>query len=332
MMMPASIPSPSVGVWWLGPIPLRAYGLLMVSGMVLAVWWTSRRYGARRGNPDLAFDMALWAIPLGIIGARLYHVVTTPELYFGQNGNLLQALEIWKGGLGIWGGVAGGALGAWIALKRKGQRIGPIADAVAPTLLVAQALGRWGNYFNQELFGSPTTLPWGLEIDDAHLPMGYTSGTLFHPTFLYECLWNLAMAGALIWWDHRRTFAGRKPSRDGSTKLGQKPLFAGQLFGLYVMAYTAGRVWIEYLRIDEAHYVFGLRLNVWTSILVFILGAVVFVVAGRLKQPTTVILDEQKDTAELSDSAYDGDQLATDHAATVGDSDKITGNEDVTQH
>ena len=206
-MISASIPSPSQGVWYIGPLPLRAYGLIIVIGMLIAVYWTAKRYAKRGGDPELMYDVALWAIPIGIIGARLYHVITSPEAYFGPNGDPARIIRIWEGGLGIWGGVALGALGAWIAVKRSGKRLGPLADSLAPALLVAQAIGRWGNWFNQELFGGPTTLPWGLQIDDAHLPDGFTSGTLFHPTFLYECLWNLTMAAIIVWCDRRFRFA-----------------------------------------------------------------------------------------------------------------------------
>ena len=148
-MISASIPSPSQGVWYIGPLPLRAYGLIIVIGMFIAVYWTSKRYAQRGGDPELMYDVALWAIPIGIIGARLYHVFTSPEAYFGPNGDPARIIQIWEGGLGIWGGVALGAVGAWIAVKRSGKRLGPLADSLAPALLVAQAIGRWGNWFNQ---------------------------------------------------------------------------------------------------------------------------------------------------------------------------------------
>ena len=221
-LIAAGIPSPSQGVWYLGPIPLRAYGIIIAAGMIIGVWWTARRYRDRGGNPDTLYDAALWAIPLGVVGARIYHVITSPDAYFGPGGDPMLAFQIWRGGLGIWGGVAFGALGVYIAVKRAGVRLGPIADSLAPALLVAQAIGRWGNWFNQELFGAPTTMPWGLQIDAAHMPAGYPAGTLFHPTFLYECLWNLAAAALIVWLDRRHRFAG------------------GQVFGLYLMAYTAG--------------------------------------------------------------------------------------------
>lgn len=296
LLLPVSIPSPGRGVWHLGPLPLRAYGFLIVCGMVLAVWITARRYAARGGDGELATTMAMWAIPFGIVGARLYHVITSPAAYFGPGGNPLQALEIWKGGLGIWGGVALGAVGAWIAVRRAGQRMGPMADSVAPALLVAQAVGRWGNWFNQELFGAPTTLPWGLRIDAAHMPAGYAPGTLFHPTFLYECLWNLTMAGLIVLADRRLRFR------------------SGQVFALYLMAYTLGRGWIEMLRIDDAEHVLGLRLNVWTSLLVFVAGLVLFVLAGRRGAPTQVTEGERAPLA----SGDEPDSTAPDatHGAT----------------
>lgn len=295
MMQPLAIPSPGQGVWHLGPLPLRAYGLLIVCAMVAAVWITQRRYRARGGDPELVTTMAMWAIPFGIVGARIYHVVSSPAAYFGPGGDPLQAFAIWKGGLGIWGAVALGAVGAWIAVRREGQRMGPLADSLAPALLVAQAIGRWGNWFNQELFGGPTTLPWGLRIDAAHLPAGYPQGTLFHPTFLYECLWNLAMAGVIVVLDRRIRFR------------------SGQVFALYLMAYTAGRGWIEMMRIDDAEHVLGLRLNVWTSLLVFLLGVLVFLVAGRTGASTRVEAGERP-VEQLRDEP---DTTASDAAASA---------------
>lgn len=279
------IPSPSEGVWYLGPLPLRAYGIIIAIGMVVGVWWTARRYVARGGSSDTIYDVALWAIPLGVVGARLYHVVTSPEAYFGPGGDPMLAFQIWRGGLGIWGGVALGALGAYVGVKRAKVRFGPIADSLAPALLVAQGIGRWGNWFNQELFGGPTTLPWGLQIDAAHVPAGYPVGTLFHPTFLYESLWDLAGAALIVALERRRRFA------------------AGQLFGMYLMVYTTGRTWIEMLRIDDAHTVAGLRLNVWTSLAVFLLGVALFVVAGRLGRSCEVA----GDGAVTDDDEHEGE-------------------------
>lgn len=306
----SGIPSPSQGVWYLGPIPLRAYGIIIAVGMVVGVWWTARRYRQRGGNPDTLYDVAFWAIPLGVVGARLYHVVTSPDAYFGPGGDPWLALQLWRGGLGIWGGVALGALGAYIAVRRAGVRFGPIADSLAPALLVAQAIGRWGNWFNQELFGGPTTLPWGLQIDASHIPAGYATGTLFHPTFLYECLWNLAGAAFIVWLDRRHRFAG------------------GQVFGLYLMVYTLGRSWIEMLRIDDAHTFFGLRLNVWTSFVVFALGVGVFVAAGRLGRPGRVEPWSDRDEADKA-LAEKGEERAG--SAPDPDDDATTGGEEAAQ-
>ena len=268
-VMPAGIPSPSSGVWYIGPIPVRAYALCILTGVFVAVWWSDRRYRARGGRPEVVLDVAIVAVPAGIVGARLYHVLSSPDDYFGPNGDLSRIPQTWLGGLGIWGGIAGGVLAGVLLLRHRGLRIAPLADAVAPALLVAQAIGRLGNWFNQELYGAPTTLPWGLQIDDAHLPAGsaYPPGTLFHPTFLYEALWNLVGAALLVW------IGRRMRARGGVT--------GGRLLWAYLMIYTAGRVWIEMLRIDEAETVLGLRLNVWTSIVIFLVGAIGLALISR---------------------------------------------------
>jgi len=276
-MLPAAIPSPPQAVWHLGPFPLRAYALAILAGIAAALWLTTRRWVARGGGDDTVLEIAFWAVPFGIVGGRIYHVISSPDAYFGPDGDPVRALFIWQGGLGIWGAVALGAVGAWIGCRRQGVRLAPFADALAPGLLVAQAIGRLGNWFNQELFGAPTTLPWGLEIDPTGptFPAGYDAGTLFHPTFLYEMLWNLAAAALLIWLDRR-------------FRLGH-----GRVFWLYVVVYTAGRLWIEMLRIDPAEEVLGLRLNVWTSILVGLVALAFFVVLGRRypERDTTLRLD-----------------------------------------
>jgi prolipoprotein diacylglyceryl transferase len=262
-MIPAAIPSPSEGVWYLGPVPLRAYAFAILAGIVIAVLLTQRRWRERGGDPDQVLEITFWAVPFGIVGGRLYHVITSPEAYFGAGGDPWKAFAIWEGGLGIWGAVALGAVGAFIGCRRLGVSFPVFADALAPGLLIAQAVGRLGNWFNQELFGGPTTLPWGLQIDDAHLPAGFEPGTLFHPTFLYELLWNLAGAALIIWLDRR-------------WRLGH-----GRVFWLYVVVYTTGRLWIELVRIDPANTFLGLRINVWTSIIVGLGALVAFVVVGR---------------------------------------------------
>ncbi|TRW46194.1 prolipoprotein diacylglyceryl transferase [Georgenia yuyongxinii] len=307
-MILASIPSPPQGEWHLGPVPLRAYAIAILIGGIVAWWILDRRYTAKGGPKDTAIDVVFWMVPFGIIGARLYHVITTPDPYFGPDGNPWAAFAIWNGGLGIWGAVALGAVGAWIGMRRRGLRLAPFADALAPGLLVAQAIGRLGNYFNQELYGAPTTLPWGLEIDDAHLVPGYASGTLFHPTFLYELVWNLAMVAVLLWAERR-------------FRLGH-----GRVFWLYVMLYTVGRVWIEYLRIDTAEIVLGLRLNVWTSILIFLVALAFFVVIGRRtrgqEEESLWLPGREPAAAEGGGTAVDdADRAAETPAATRGEAE-----------
>lgn len=260
-----SIPSPSEGVWHLGPVPIRGYAFAIILGIVAAIWISERRWEARGGTRGEISDLAVWAVPFGLVGGRLYHVATDPDRYFGADGSAWQILYVWRGGLGVWGAIAMGALGVVIACKLRGIRILPVIDTMAPGVLVAQALGRWGNWFNQELFGKPTDLPWGLEIDVAHRPPGYADQATFHPTFLYESLWCLLAAAILVWADRR-------------WKLGH-----GRVVALYVLLYTVARALIENLRIDTVQLadVGGLRFNVWTSIVLFVLAALWFVYAGR---------------------------------------------------
>lgn len=258
------IPSPEQAVWHLGPIPLRAYAGCIILGAALAIWIGERRFTARGGRPGFIGDVATWALPFGIVGARVYHVMTDPELYFGAGRHPVDAFKIWEGGLGIWGAIAGGALGAWIECRRQGVSFASVAGALAPGLLVAQAVGRLGNYFNQELFGRPTTVPWALEIDPLHRPIGYETFATFHPTFLYELIWNLAAAAVLVWVLERRF-----------------NLTGGQTFAAYVMLYTFGRGWIELLRIDTVNHLGPFRLNVWTSIVVFTVAAVLLIRSRR---------------------------------------------------
>ena len=293
----SSIPSPSESVWHLGPVPLRAYALAIIAGIVVAAWLTSRRWVERGGHPDEVITITYWAVPFGIVGGRIYHVFSSPDAYWGEGGDPVRALYIWQGGLGIWGAVALGAVGAYIGCRREGVRFSSFADAVAPGLLLAQAIGRLGNWFNQELFGGPTTLPWGLEVDPSvAIAAGEQAGTLFHPTFLYELVWNVAAAALIIWLDRRYRLGG------------------GRVFFLYVALYTAGRVWIEMLRIDPAELVLGLRLNVWTSILLGLGAIVALVVTSRRGAPreATVYLDPERATAAAAadrdpDDASDGD-------------------------
>jgi prolipoprotein diacylglyceryl transferase len=285
-VLPAAIPSPPQHTWYLGPFPLRAYALAILAGIVVALWLTRRRWAERGGEPDDVLEIAFWAVPFGIVGGRLYHVFSTPDPYWGPGGDPVRALYVWEGGLGIWGAVALGAVGAYIGCRRQKVSFPAFADALAPGLLLAQAVGRLGNWFNQELFGAPTTLPWGLRVDDSvAAAAGYQPGTLFHPTFLYEMVWNIGAALLLIYLDRR-------------FRLGH-----GRVFWLYVLVYTLGRVWIEMLRIDEAELVLGLRLNVWTSILVGLGALVAFVVVGRRhpgREDSVVLEGRQEATAEQS--------------------------------
>ena len=278
----AFIPSPSQGVWNIGPIPVRAYALLIVAGIVIAVWYGGKRYVARGGRPGAITDIAIWAVPFGIVGGRLYHVITDYQLYFGPNGKgLIAAFRIWDGGLGIWGAITLGALGAWIGARRAGIALPPVADAIAPAIALAQAIGRWGNYFNQELFGKPTTVPWALEIDPAHRPAGYEQFATFQPTFLYESLWLLGMVLVLVWADKR-------------FRMGH-----GRVFALYVLLYCIGRFWIESLRIDDAHHILGLRLNDWTSILVGLGALAYLVISARLRPgPDDIAVEDVEIEAE----------------------------------
>lgn len=266
------IPSPETGVWDLGPIPLRAYAMFIVLGIIVAVVLGNKRYEARGGRPGVITDIAIWAVPFGIVGGRIYHVLSDWQIYFGAEGRgFAAAFRIWDGGLGIWGAVLLGAVGAWIGARRSGVVLPPIADAIAPGIALAQAIGRLGNYFNQELFGSPTTLPWGLEISPANRPAGYAEYATFHPTFLYESLWLVALALVVIWADRR-------------FNLGH-----GRAFALYVLLYTVGRVWIEALRIDSANHILGVRLNVWTSILVGLGALAYLVISSRIRPGREVI-------------------------------------------
>jgi prolipoprotein diacylglyceryl transferase len=324
-MIPASIPSPDwsgfdIPLPW-GTLRIHAYALCILLGIIAGLWLTSVRW-AKRGAPEgSVWDIAIWAIPFGIIGGRLYHVVSSPDAYFGPGfdgtGDLSLIPQLQRGGLGIWGAVLLGALGAWIGCRKAGVKLSAFMDAAAPGLLLAQAIGRWGNYFNQELFGGPTTLPWGLQIDadNPNFPPGMAADTLFHPTFLYESLWNLAGVGILLLLD--RKFRFRR----------------GRLFCLYAVYYTLGRVWIEAMRIDDAEQIslFGIttRLNVWTSIFVLLGALAAFIILGLRKrtEPDTVYLPghEPSATAAEADAEADADAVAAAGAGATADADAATG-------
>lgn len=265
-MPPTAIPSPPSGVVHLGPVPLRAYALFILVGVLVAVRLSQRRASRLGLRPDLIADLAFWVVPAGIVGARAYHVVTSPGAYFGRGGDPVASLFVWRGGLGIWGAVAGGAVAAWLFCRREGLPFLQLADIVAPGLAIAQAIGRIGNYFNQELFGGPTSLPWGLQID-AGRPGTVAGVRAYQPTFAYEMLWDLGVAGLCLWAEQRCR------------------LRRGQTFALYVGGYTAGRGWIEALRSDPANTHFGVRLNDYVSGVV-LLGALVVFCALR-RRPVT---------------------------------------------
>lgn len=247
----ASIPSPENGVWSLGPLPIRAYAIAIIIGILVAMRVGTKRWVAMGGNADDVGNIAIYAVPAGVIGGRLYHVISDNQIYFGPDGKgLIAAFRVWDGGLGIWGAIALGFFAAMYAAKKYEIDFPKLADALAPGIALAQAIGRFGNYFNQELFGSPTNLPWALEISYSKRPEGYESFSSFHPTFLYEAIWCVGVAIVLIW--------AAKAYR----------LLNGQVFALYVALYCLGRVWIENLRIDEANQILGLRLNVITSLVI----------------------------------------------------------------
>lgn len=264
-MISLSIPSPSTGVIYLGPLPLRAYSLFIIVGIFLAIWLGNKRWIARGGKVGQVSDVALFAVPFGIIGGRIYHVATDFEKYFGEGSNPIDALKIWNGGLGIWGAIFFGGIGAWIGCRIYKINLPPFADAIAPGIIFAQAIGRVGNYFNQELFGKPTEVFWGLEISEKNRPQGFEMFSTFHPTFLYELIWSVLIGFALIYIDK-------------IYKLGH-----GRVFALYVSLYSLGRLIVETFRIDESRILFGLRFNIWTSLVVIVGGIVYFIISNRLK-------------------------------------------------
>ncbi|EST23070.1 prolipoprotein diacylglyceryl transferase [Streptomyces roseochromogenus subsp. oscitans DS 12.976] len=248
---------------YLGPIPLRGYAFCIIIGVFVAVWLGNKRWIARGGRAGTVADIAVWAVPFGLVGGRLYHVITDYELYFSPGRDWVDAFKVWQGGLGIWGAIALGALGAWIGARRRGIPMPAYADTVAPGIAFAQAIGRWGNWFNQELYGRETHVPWALHITSSE---GGRVPGYYHPTFLYESLWCIGVGFLVIWADRR-------------FKMGH-----GRAFALYVAAYCVGRGWIEYMRVDDAHHILGLRLNDWTAIIVFLL-AVTYIVVSSKKRP-----------------------------------------------
>jgi prolipoprotein diacylglyceryl transferase len=300
-----SIPSPSRNIWYIGAFPLRAYALCIIAGIIVALIIATRRWQARGGTADSMELMVVVGVPFGIVGARLYHVITDYQLYFGAGRQPLNALKIWEGGLGVWGAIAFGVLGGYLVARRRRIAFPAVLDAIAPAVLVAQAIGRLGNWFNQELFGRPTTLPWGLEIAPQYRPAGYDQFATFHPTFLYEMLWNLAAAVLLVWLDRR-------------FRLGH-----GKVFALYVLLYCGGRFWIEALRIDTVNEIGGFRLNNYTALIGFIVALVWLIWLIRNRPGREEIVEgiglsaesvAKSGTAETSstDDAVEADELS-DH-------------------
>ena len=279
-MNPEGIPSPpsqwrSVNIgqwlrelgldWFTLNLTINAYALFILLGIGVSLWLTNRRIVARGGEPWIVLDIALWAVPFGILGGRLYHVATHPADYFYEGADFFRIFYVWEGGLAIFGAILLGGVGAYIGARMAGIRFFAYVDALAPGLLLAQGIGRLGNYFNQELFGAPTDLPWGLIIDrpNVAIPVGLTDTTLFHPTFAYEMLWNVLGALALI-------ALGRRFS-----------LQWGRLFGLYLVWYGVGRAFLETLRLDPAELLLGIRVNIWGAFAAILIGLAIFVIQGR---------------------------------------------------
>jgi prolipoprotein diacylglyceryl transferase len=305
----AYIPSPPRGVWHLGPVPIRAYAFFIITGIVVALLIGDRRFAARGGERGVIYDIALWVVPFGLVGGRLYHLATDWQTYWGPNGaGLGAALRIWDGGLGIWGAVALGVVGAWIGCRRRGIPLPAFIDAVAPGVVLAQAIGRLGNYFNQELYGRETTVPWGLEIFyrrdpggfvDVHSLDGTSTGQVafvVQPTFLYELLWNLLVFGVLLYLDRRFT------------------LGHGRLFASYVALYCVGRFGVELLRDDTATHIAGIRVNTFTSTFVFVAAVVYIILAPKGRE----------DPATLRPDDADAEEVPADGLATVASASAAT--------
>jgi len=260
-----ALPSPSANSLSIGPLELRAYGLMIALGALPAVAWSRRRHAARGGDPEDMSTIALWAVPAGLVGSRLYHVATDWRSFQGRWEDVP---ALWQGGLGIPGGLMAGVMVGVLVARRRGLSMAGAMDVMVPTIPVAQAIGRWGNWFNQEVFGRPTDLPWALEIDAAHRPSGYSEAATFHPTFLYEGLWNVALAVFLVRIERRGV------------------LRPGYLVGLWVFGYGLGRLWVEALRVDQASLIVGVRVNTWMALVAIVAGAVVTWTGRTAKSPT----------------------------------------------
>jgi prolipoprotein diacylglyceryl transferase len=297
-----AIPSPDVSYIELGPLRIHFYALFILTGIVLALVLTEARLRSRGAESGIALDISLWAIPFGILGGRFFHVVTHPNDYFYPDADLLAVFRIWEGGLAIYGALMVGALGAAIGARAAGIKFTSYLDAVAPGVLLAQAVGRWGNYFNNELFGTPTDLPWGLQIDSNNpaYPAGLPEGVLFHPTFLYESIWSLAGVALLLAADKRFNLRWAK------------------MFGLYIVYYSLGRVWIEAIRIDPSEIILGLRVNIWSAIAGIALGLAIIVIQSRRHPGLEDTVYKPGRQLTISASAVEGEPV---RSVQAGESD-----------
>ncbi|MBN9643602.1 prolipoprotein diacylglyceryl transferase [Corynebacterium mendelii] len=307
----AMIPSPPQGVWHIGPVPLRAYALCIITGVIAAAFVTRARYAARGGMPEIVMDAVIIAVPAGIVGGRAYHVATDHQKYFCDTCHPVDAFKVTNGGLGIMGAVALGVLCVWIMMRVRNLPLAPLADAAAPAIILAQGIGRLGNWFNQELYGRETTVPWGLEIyqritADGQLSQMYGHSTgqviaVVHPTFLYELVWNICVCAVLILVDKRFT------------------LGHGRVFALYVALYGVGRFWVELMRADPATHVMGLRINTITSTILVIAGCALFMLLkkGR-EQPDEVTPPEVRARLEAARATRTGSAPATTPNGTSG--------------
>ena len=303
----SSIPSPSVSSFQVGPFVIHFYALFILLGIAIAIWVGSKRWQARGGLKGQILDIALWCVPFGIVGARIFHVLTHYDFYFHQGADVSAVFKVWEGGLAIYGGLIFGVLGAWLGARNVGVKLLSVADALAPGILLAQALGRLGNYFNQELFGTPTNLPWGLQIDssNAAYPAGFPPGVLFHPTFLYEMIWNVIGFLLIVLVLEKRI-----------------NLRGGRALAAYLVYYSVGRAFIESIRIDQSDYYFGLRTNVWSAILTSLIGVALFLWSRKYRPGTeeSVFLAGKEPVAAEAASPKDG--LDFDYATSDDNPDR----------
>jgi len=300
----ASIPSPSVSYIDLGPLRIHFYALCIIAGIIAATLLTNHRLTKRGAEPWVVIDISLIAVPLAIVGARIFHVLTHPGFYFGPGTDIWAIFRIWEGGIAIYGALIGGAIGAWLGCRWTGIRFWSFADALAPGLLLAQAMGRFGNWFNQELFGLPTDLPWGLQInpDNSAFPKGLAPDTLFHPTFLYEVIWNGLGVLVLLW-------VGRRFG-----------LQWGRLFAVYLIWYSAGRIVWESIRIDPSEIILGLRSNVWAAIFGVVIGVIIFFVQKRRhpgREPSPYVPGREWSPAGTVQSQESGDYVDVSEPQTI---------------